>query len=81
MIKGRSQDGGLDIRIQFGDGVRARRNELGLSQEELAFRARLHPTYVSGIERGRRNVSLVNIGRLAAALSLRPSELMVRCGM
>lgn len=76
-------DGAHDLlpRPPQGAGVRARRGELGLSQEEFAFRAGLHPTYVSGVERGRRNVSLVNIGGLATALSLKPSELMERCGM
>lgn len=52
-----------------------------LSQEELAFRTGLHPTLVSGVERVRRNASLVNTGGLATALSLKPSELMERCGM
>ena len=64
-----------DIRERFGDAVRARREELGLTQEELADRAGIHRTYLSDVERGSRNISLVNIERLAAALSLRPSEL------
>ena len=81
MAAGKSNDRSLGIRFRFGAGVRARRGELGLTQEELAFRAGLHPTYVSGVERGLRNVSLVNIGGLATALSLKPSELMERCGM
>ena len=51
------------------------RNQLGLSQEELAERADLHRTYVSSIERGVRNVSLENISRLALALEISVSAL------
>jgi transcriptional regulator with XRE-family HTH domain len=64
-----------DIRERFGDAVRGRREELGLTQEDLAERAGIHRTYLSDVERGGRNVSLVNIERLAAALSLLTSEL------
>jgi transcriptional regulator with XRE-family HTH domain len=58
------------IKRDFGDRVRGLRKQAGLSQEELARRADLHPTYVSGIERGQRNVSLVNIHAIAAALAV-----------
>jgi transcriptional regulator with XRE-family HTH domain len=64
-----------DIRERFGDAVRGRREELSLTQEDLADRAGIHRTYVSDIERGSRNVSLINIERLAAALSMKISEL------
>ena len=64
-----------DIRERFGDAVRKRREELGLTQEDLAGRAGIHRTYLSDVERGSRNISLANIERLAAALSLRISEL------
>ena len=64
-----------DIRETFGFAVKARREELGLTQEELADRAGIHRTYLSDVERGSRNLSLVNIDRLARALSLRISEL------
>ena len=50
--------------------VRERRLELGISQEELALRAGLHPTYVSDIERGNRNIAITNVVRLADALQL-----------
>src|SRR3954463_1581641 len=66
---------GPDIRERFGDAVRARREELGLTQEALAERAGIHRTYLSDVERGARNVSLLNIERLAAALALAPSAL------
>ena len=64
-----------DLRITFGNRVRALRHRLGISQEELAARSGLHRTYVGGIERGERNPSLVNIGRIADALKVRPLDL------
>jgi transcriptional regulator with XRE-family HTH domain len=64
-----------DIRERFGFAVKARREELGLTQEDLAEKAGIHRTYLSDIERGSRNVSLVNIERVAAALTLPISEL------
>ncbi len=50
----------------------------GLSQEELAFKAGLHRTYLSSAERGQRNVGLVNIERLARALDIDISDLFDR---
>lgn len=67
-----------DIRERFGDAVRSRREELELTQEELAERARLHRTYLSDIERGSRNVSLINIERLAEGLELSLPDLFRR---
>jgi transcriptional regulator with XRE-family HTH domain len=64
-----------DIRERFGDAVRVRREALGLTQEELADRAGIHRTYLSDVERGTRNLSLVNIERLATGLSVRMAEL------
>ena len=64
-----------DIRERFGFAVKDRREALGLTQEEFAERAGIHRTYLSDIERGTRNVSLINIERVASALSLRISEL------
>lgn len=65
----------VDIRARFGLAIKARREELGLTQEDLADWAGIHRTYLSDIERGARNLSLINIDRLAAALSLPLSEL------
>ena len=62
--------GGAGIRARFGEAVRTRRRELGLTQERLAERAGLHRVYVAEVELGKRNVSLVNIERLAVALSV-----------
>jgi transcriptional regulator with XRE-family HTH domain len=62
--------GKADVRERFGYAVRVRREELGLTQEDLSDRARIHRTYLSDIERGTRNVSLINIERIASALAL-----------
>ncbi len=64
-----------DIRERFGFAVKDRREALGLTQEEFAERAGIHRTYLSDIERGTRNVSLVNIERVAQGLSMEISEL------
>lgn len=66
---------GPDIRERFGAAVRDRREALDLTQEAFAELAGIHRTYLSDIERGTRNPSLINIERLATALSLKPSEL------
>jgi transcriptional regulator with XRE-family HTH domain len=52
----------------FGNRVKELRQKLNISQEELSFRSELHRTYISSIESGKRNVSLVNIEKLANAL-------------
>jgi len=60
----------------FGATLRAYRQVAGLSQEKLAAKAGLDRTYVGGAERGERNVALVNIVRLAEALSVQPADLL-----
>lgn len=64
-----------DFRVQFGRRVREMREGLELSQEQLAERASLHRNYIGGIERGERNVSLLNIVRLATGLGVTLAEL------
>lgn len=61
---------------KLGSAIRRLRAELGLSQEVLAELSGLHRTYVGGIERGERNVSLENIVRIAHALKVTPSQLL-----
>jgi transcriptional regulator with XRE-family HTH domain len=70
-----------DIRERFGFVVKTRREELNLTQEDLADKAGIHRTYLSDVERGSRNLSLINIERLAAALSMSLSDLfhLVEC--
>lgn len=65
-----------NIRAQVGKRIRELRKARGWSQEALAGHARLHPTYIGGIERGERNVSLLNLARLAEALHLTMAELL-----
>jgi ribosome-binding protein aMBF1 (putative translation factor) len=64
-----------DVRERFGTAVKFRREELGLTQEDLAEKAGIHRTYLSDIERGTRNLSLINIEKLAAALSVSMAKL------
>ncbi len=64
-----------DIRVRFGKALRKRRQRLGVSQEEFADICGLDRTYIGGIERGERNLSLVNIEKIARALRLSLSEL------
>lgn len=70
-----------DIKKRFGRAIKRRRNELGISQEELAFKARLHRTYISDIERGTRNLSLENIEKLAESLDISVSALFADYGI
>ena len=74
MVKPRRPKG--SARKRLAANLRARRKELGISQEELADRAGLHRTYVGSIERQERNVSIDNIERLADALRLDVIDLL-----
>jgi transcriptional regulator with XRE-family HTH domain len=65
-----------DVRVRFGERLREIRRRKGVSQERLAGLAGLHRTYVSGVERGERNISLLNVERLAIALDVAMSDLM-----
>jgi transcriptional regulator with XRE-family HTH domain len=64
-----------DVRTRFGRAVRQRRNKLGVSQEAFADLCGLDRTYIGGIERGERNVALVNIEKIAKTLRLTIAEL------
>ncbi|QSR27259.1 transcriptional regulator [Nocardioides aromaticivorans] len=63
-------------RRAFGERVRELRKPLGLSQEELGHRAGLDRTYIGGVERGERNISLDNIWKIAEALETHPRNLL-----
>ncbi|MDT8068210.1 MAG: helix-turn-helix transcriptional regulator [Terriglobia bacterium] len=62
--------------MAFGIAVRKIRTERGISQERLAELADIHRTYIGDVERGTRNVALVNMCKIAAALDIRLSVLM-----
>ena len=64
--------------VALGRAIRELRLAVGISQEGLADRSSLHRTYIGGIERGERNLSYANLLRVAAALQVRPSELLAR---
>lgn len=64
--------------VALGLAVRDMRGRRGISQEDLASRSGIHRTYLGGIERGQRNPSYTNIRRIAEALRVQPSELLVR---
>jgi len=64
-----------DVRIRFGKALRERRRKLRVSQEEFADMCGLDRTYIGGIERGERNVALVNIEKIALALRLSLAQL------
>lgn len=66
----------MDIRLALGKNVSRMRKMKGISQEELAFNADLHRTYVSGVERGVRNPTILIVQKLAHALGVEPCKLL-----
>jgi transcriptional regulator with XRE-family HTH domain len=64
------------VLVQFGQAIRTLRKQRNLSQEDLAELSGLHRTYIGGVERGERNIALVNIVRLAQALNMSLPELL-----
>lgn len=65
----------MDVRVRVGLNVQRLRRDKGLSQEELAERAEMHQTYLSGVERGVRNASVVVLARVAKGLGVDVEEL------
>lgn len=65
-----------DILILFGNRVKELRKEKGLSQEQLSFKADLHRTYIGMIERAEKNITLINIQKIANALEVEIVELL-----
>lgn len=64
------------LREIFATNIKLVRSKLGLSQEELAAKCNLHRTYISSVERSKRNVSIDNIEKIALALNVPPSQLL-----
>jgi len=67
--------------VAFGAAVRARRKELGLSQEALADLAEIDRSHMGKIERGERNVTLLNVIRISWALNTKMSDLLISAGL
>jgi transcriptional regulator with XRE-family HTH domain len=65
------------ILILFGERVREIRKEKGYSQEELSYKADLHRTYIGMIERAERNITLVNIEKIAKALNVEIKDIFI----
>tara|TARA_R110001592_G_scaffold146000_2_gene369919 strand:- start:964 stop:1182 length:219 start_codon:yes stop_codon:yes gene_type:complete len=66
----------MDVKKEFGENLARVRRSKGVSQEKLALDSGLARSYISGVERGRRNISLINICILATHLGVLPSELL-----
>lgn len=65
-----------EILVKFGERVRKIRKDKGLSQEQLAFKANLHRTYIGMIERAEKNITLLNIHKIAKALEISEHQLL-----
>jgi transcriptional regulator with XRE-family HTH domain len=78
-VSGKADDGRLLARL--GDAIRTRRLALGLSQEALADAAGIDRSHMGKIERGERNVTMLNLVRVADALQRSPSEIMKAAGL
>jgi transcriptional regulator with XRE-family HTH domain len=68
----------MDVRERVGLNLQKLRRERGLSQEELADRANIHQTYLSGVERGKRNPTVTVLQRIAEALGADIEDLVSR---
>lgn len=65
------------ILIKLGDRIREARKELGVSQEQLAHLSGMHRTYVSSVERGERNISVLNLLSIAGVLGVDAADLVI----
>ncbi|MFD2787378.1 helix-turn-helix domain-containing protein [Hymenobacter rubripertinctus] len=60
----------MDIRAKIGERIRELRDKLNLSQKDLAYQADLDRSYIAGVEKGQRNISIVNIEKISNALNM-----------
>ena len=74
------EEGKIELKM-LGDGIRAARKTLKISQEDFADLCELHRTYIGQIERGEKNISFINILRVSRALNIMPSELFKSSGL
>jgi transcriptional regulator with XRE-family HTH domain len=65
-----------DLLLKFGERIRDLRKQKSVSQEDLAFKAGVHRTYIGMIERGEKNITLENINKLAIALDISIGDLL-----
>lgn len=75
------QQDGDGLLIKLGEAVRALRKARGLSQEALADAAGIDRSHMGKIERGERNVTIMNIARIASALNAKPSDILGAAGL
>lgn len=62
--------------IKVGNRIRELRTQIGLSQEKLSFACNLDRTYIGSVERGERNISVINLNKIAIALKTKSSEIL-----
>ena len=67
----------MNLLKNIGNNIRKWRKNAGLSQEKLADLAGLHRTYIGAVERGERNISAINIAKIASALKIKPHVLLL----
>jgi transcriptional regulator with XRE-family HTH domain len=68
----------MDLRTVVGRNIRSAREAAGLAQDVLAHEAGIHPTYLSGVETGKRNITLNVLERIASALGVDEASLVRR---
>ena len=78
-VSGKSAE--AEILKPVGKAIREHRQRFGWSQEKLAYEAELDRSHMGRIERGERNVTLLNLYRIARALGVRPSDLLVQAAL
>jgi transcriptional regulator with XRE-family HTH domain len=78
-VSGQSE--GAEALVRLGAAIRAMRSSRGLSQEALADAAGIDRSHMGKIERGERNVTFLNMARIAGALNVKVSELLTKAGL
>jgi transcriptional regulator with XRE-family HTH domain len=66
------------VLVKFGNKVRQERHKQGISQDELAYRAGVHRTYIGMIERAEKNITLTNVEKVCTGLNIRISKIFAR---
>ncbi|HRJ67615.1 MAG TPA: helix-turn-helix transcriptional regulator [Alphaproteobacteria bacterium] len=66
----------MDISKKLGARIQKLRQDKGLSQEDLAFESDLHRTYISHVERGSRNITVIGLCKIAKGLGIKPSDVL-----